>query len=183
MLYNANGSVVLSQRQYPEPNADTEARVRETVQNLDSLLDIKWFPKAIFNHKYGDFEGRYALVCKWPQGDPRWELFQKGEIELPYDRLGWFCTDVQDPESIPVSPDSIENIVMELLSKCDGTRLTHLQRMKQVVERNKKITKERQKEVLDQTEDVASSLHYMAGKVEDVTLQRIMKEMESEHND
>lgn len=183
MLLDASGSRIVSKRHYPEPNQETEARVREQLQNLDSLLDIKWFPHAVYNPRYKDLEGRYALVCKWPQGDPRWELFQKGEIELPYDRLGWFTTDIQDPESIPVAPDSIHNKVMELLSKCDGTKQPHLARMAQVVDRNAKVAKERQKEVLDQVHDVTGSLFDIAGRVEDVTLQRIFKEIAREHND
>lgn len=180
MLYDANGSGVMSKRQYPEPNVEVEERVRTTLQNLDSLLDIKWFPQAIFNPRYKDFEGRYALVCKWPQGDPRWELFQKGEIDLPYDRLGWFTTDIQDPESIPVAPDSIENKVMELLAKCDGSKQPHLARMAQVVDKNSKAAKNRQKEILDQVEDVARNLHYISGHVEETKLERIFKEVAAE---
>lgn len=183
MLFDANGGWAEVQRFRPEPNEATEARVREQLQSMDSLLDIKWFPQAVYNPKHKDLEGRYALVCKWPQGDPRWELHQTGEIELPFDRLGWFTTDIQDPEATPVAPDSIENKVMELLSKCDGTKMPHLKRMIQVVEKNKQVTKERQKGILDQVEDITSSLHYMAGHVEDVKLQRIFKEIVKEHND
>jgi hypothetical protein len=179
MLYDISGRVVAT-RYRPEPNELTETRVREQLQSMDSLLDIKWFPTAIYNHKHKDFEGRYALVCKWPQGDPRWQMYQSGEIELPYDRLGWFCTDVQDPESIPVSPDAIENKVMELLANCDGTRIKHLDRMKQVVEKNAKVTKDRQKQILDQVEDTARNLHYISGHVEETTLERIFKQVAEE---
>jgi hypothetical protein len=180
MLYDVNGGWAVAKRYRPEPNPETEARVREQLQNLDSLLDIKWFPTAIFNQRDKDFEGRYALVCKWPQGDPRWEYFQKQEIEFPYDRLGWFCTDVQDPESVPVSPDAIERKVMELLAKCDGEKTPHLKRMAQVVEKNSRVTKDRQKEILEQTEDVARNLHYISGHVEETTLNRIFKEVAEE---
>jgi hypothetical protein len=180
MLYDANGGWARVTRSRPEPNETTEIRVREQLQNLDSLLDIKWFPTAIFNQRDKDFEGRYALVCKWPQGDPRWEFHQRGEIEFPYDRLGWFCTDVQDPESIPVSPDAIERKVMELLAKCDGNKTPHLKRMAQVVEKNSKVNKNRQKEILDQVGDVARNLHYITGHTEEVKLQRIFEEVADE---
>lgn len=180
MLFDASGSRVVAKRYRPEPNVETEARVREQLQSLDSLLDIHWFPQAIFNPRYGDLEGRYALVCKWPQGDPRWELHQSGEIELPFDRLGWFCTDVKDPESTPVSPDSIEQKVMELLVNCDDSRLPHTKRMAQLVEKNAKVKKDRQKEILDQVEEVTRNLHYISGHVEETTLQRIFKEVAEE---
>jgi hypothetical protein len=71
---------------------------------------------------------------------------------------------------------------MELLAQCDATRLPHTKRMQSIVERNAKVRKDRKKEILDQTEDIAGSLHYISGHVETTTLERIMKEIVKEHN-
>lgn len=180
VLYAPNGSVVRAKHPRPEPNGEVEERVRKELKNLDSLLDIRWFPYAVFNQKYNGFEGRYALVCQWPMGDGRWELYQKGEIEDNVDMLGWFCTDLHDAESVPVSPDSILNKVLELLGKCDDNRISHAKRMKQVMEKNAKLRESRKNDMLDRAGQIARDLHYMSGHVEDVKLQRIMKEIADE---
>lgn len=177
MLYGPNGSAVRSVRARPEPNTDTEERVRTMLKSMDELLDIKWFPYAVFNQKYNDFEGRYALVCKWPQGDKRWSLYQSGEIEDPYDMFGWFCEDIHDANSVPVAADSIERKVLELLHRCDEQRIPHAQRMRQHFEKNAKLREKRNAEVLNQAGEIAKDLHYISGHVEEVTLKRIMKEI------
>jgi len=177
VLYGANGSVVRSQRARPEPNAEAEERVRTMLKSMDELLDIKWFPYAVFNQKYNDYEGRYALICKWPQGDKRWSLYQSGEIEDPCDMFGWFCDDIHDADTMPVSPDSIERKVLELLGKCDSNRIPHSTRMKQAMEKNAALRKSRKTEMADQAGEIARDLHYISGHVEDVTLKRIMKEI------
>jgi hypothetical protein len=180
MLYGPSGSVVRSIRARPEPNVEAEERVRVMLKSMDELLDIKWFPYAVFNPKYNDFEGRYGLICKWPQGDKRWSLFQSGEINEPFDMFGWFCTDIHDADSMPVSPDSIESKVLDLLGKCDADRIPHTQRMKQVLGKNAEVRRKRVAEVADQAGEIARDLHYISGHVEDVTLQRIMKEIAEE---
>lgn len=180
MLYGPDGSRVRAVRSRPEPNADTERRVRETLKSMDSLLDIKWFPNAVFNQTHRDFEGRYALVCQWPVADPRWELFQRGEIEDTVDMLGWFCEDIHDATSVPVSPDSIENKVLELLGKCDGERISHAKRMKQILEKNADKRRALRQDVANRAADVARDLHYISGHVEDAKLQRIMREIAEE---
>lgn len=185
VLYAPNGSVARSIRSRPEPNAETEQKVREQLQSIDSLLDIRWFPYAIFNEKERDFEGRYALVCIWPQGDPRWQMYQSGEMEDSVDMLGWFCEDIHDAHSVPVAPDSIERKVIELLGRCDSNRIPHSTRMKQMAEKNAALRKKRRAEVADKAGQIARDLHYISGHVEDVTLQRIMKQVaeEAKHND
>lgn len=167
-------------RSRPEPNGETEAKVREQLKRLDVLLDIRWFPYAVYNEHYHDFEGRYALVCQWPSNDGRWELYQKGEIEDNVDMFGWFCTDMHDANSTPVSPDSIENKVLELLHNCDDQRMPHAKRMANIVQKNAKVRRDRKQEILDQAGDMAGSLHNLAGKVDDTTLERIMKEITKE---
>jgi hypothetical protein len=180
VLYGANGLAVRSTRARPEPNVEAEERVRTMLKSMDELLDIKWYPYAVFNQKYNDYEGRYALVCKWPQGDKRWSMFQSGEIEDPVDMFGWFCDDITDADSMPVAPDSIERKVLELLGNCDDNRIPHGKRMKQVLSKNAKLRQDRKAEMLDRAGEIAKDLHYISGHVEDVTLQRIMKEIAEE---
>jgi len=180
MLYGPNGRVVpsvIARHARPEPQPEAEARVRAQLKGIDELLDVKWFPYAIFNEKHKSFEGRYALVCKWPQGDKRWELYQSGEIEDPVDMFGWFCEDIHNAESMPVSVDSIEQKVVELLSKCDATRIPHSTRLKQIVERNAKVRRDRRSVVSDKAEDVARTLWNLVGKADTTTVERIMKEI------
>lgn len=167
-------------RTRPEPNAETEEKVREELKKLDVLLDIRWFPYAIWNEKYNDFEGRYALVCQWPHTDARWELYQKGEIEDNVDMFGWFCADMHDASSTPVAPDSITNKVLELLHNCDEQRMPHAKRMAGLVSKNAKVRQDRKNQALEQAGDMAGTLHNLAGKVDNHTLERIMKEITKE---
>lgn len=141
MLYGANGQPVSSARvgrARPEPNQQSEERIRTLVKSMDSLLDIKWFPYAFKNEVHNDYEGRYGLICQWPQGDPKWALYQNGETEECFDLLGWFCEDFQNAESIPVDPVSVERKVIELLGKSDNTRVHWKERMRRVLEKNAK---------------------------------------------
>lgn len=144
-----------------------EAKLREWLLSLDSLLDIKYVPWA----------ERYSLICKWPQADVRWPLFQNGEIGEPYDSLGWLCKDAGDSTSVPLNLDDCEAIVIARLAACDNEIRGWKSRMKDTIVNNKKVRTDRQKIALDQAEEVASSLRYMAGRVEDVTLEKIMQEV------
>lgn len=179
MLYGPNGQTIAVKSSYsrPERQLDAEQSVREQLKSIDTLLDVRWFPHAIFNDSQKSFEGRYALVCQWPQGDKRWELYQNGEIEDPVDMLGWFCTDIHDATSMPVSVDSIEQKIVELLGKCDGTRIPHATRMREILERNAKLRKAKQSEFTDKAEDIAGTLWNLAGKVGNHKLESIMQEI------
>lgn len=180
MLYGPDGRSVSSVRvRYtrPEPQPEPEARVRAQLKAIDSLLDVRWFPNAIWNEVQKTMEGRYGLICQWPPLDPRWEDFQKGLIEDSVDMLGWFCEDIHDATSLPVSVDSIEAKVIEVLGKCDGQRQPHTQRMKQIIERNAKVRRDKRSETTDKAEDVARTLWNLAGKVDNHKLERIMKEI------
>lgn len=164
----------------PMRNEAVELKVKEQLRGLDSLLDIQWVPMAAFNSA-NEYEGRYGLICKWPSGDGRWKMYQSGEIGEPYDFIGWFCTDMQDASSIPVDLDSIEAKVVELLGKCDNTRYPWRERMGQLVHKNAKMRKDRQKEFIDQAGDVASILHQAAGRWDATKVERIMQEAAEEN--
>ena len=120
----------------PRPNPTVEARVREQLKLHDELLDIRWIDNVYWNEKQRSFEGRYALICRWPQADKRWEMYQRGEIGDPYDIFGWFCEDIHNADSVPVDPESIERKIIELLNSADNNRADLKTRMKQAVEKN-----------------------------------------------
>jgi hypothetical protein len=176
ILYGSDGSRVRASRSRPEPNSETELAIREKLKAMDELLDIMWFPHAAMDERSGELEGRYALVCKWPQGDGRWELYQKGQNELPYDIFGWFTSDM-DVNSPAVSPDAIENMVLEKLHQCDDQRISHGKRMGQILEKNRKLREDRKKDIVDQAGQIARDLHYMSGHNEEVTMDRIRREI------
>ena len=144
-----------------------EIKLRETVKSLDSLLDIV----------YVEWAKRYSLICHWPQGDARWPMVQNGEIGSPYDSLGWMCQDMSDPQSIPVSLDDVELLVLRRLDECDNDRLSWKTRMADHITHNKKVRKDRQQIALDQVQDVAEGLRYMAGRVDANKLEQIMQEV------
>ena len=144
-----------------------EAKFREWLKSLDSLLDIRYIPWA----------ERYCIVCMWPQADVRWPLYQKGDIGEPYDSLGWLCKDNGDSTSIPLNLDDCEAIVIERLAACDNEIRGWKSRMGDTIANNRKVRKDRQQLALDQAEDVASSLHYMSGRVDAHKLESIMAEV------
>jgi hypothetical protein len=121
----------------PQPDANTEERVRLQLKQLDSLLDIRWIPNAVFNERYQKLEGRYAIVCRWPSADKRYALIQSGELgDDPHDILGWYTEDVHNANSAAVAPDALERRVMELLASADNERTPWKQRMAQTVAKN-----------------------------------------------
>lgn len=144
-----------------------EDNLRAWLKSLDSLLDIVYLPWA----------ERYSLICNWPQADPRWPLFQRGEIGEHYDSLGFLCKDPGDSASIPLNLDDCEAIVIDRLAACDNDRRGWKSRMGDTITNNKKVRKDRQQIALDQAEDVASSLYHMAGRVKGHTLEKIMQEV------
>jgi len=104
-------------------------------------------------------------------------MFQSGEIGAPFDNLGWFTEDIQDPQSLPVSVDSIENLVLERIASCDNTRYPWKDRMKDIIAKNAKVRKSRQQEIIDRTGDIAGTLFDAAGHVDNHTLERMMDEV------
>ena len=144
-----------------------EANLRQWLKSLDSLLDIIYLPWA----------ERYSLICNWPQSDPRWAMFQSGEIGAHYDSLGWLCKDPGDASSVPMNLEDCENIVIERLAACDNTRQDWKSRMSSVIKHNKDVKKTRQSEMLERTAELQSSLEYMAGRVDAHKLESIMQEV------
>ena len=167
MLYGADGQVVARSSGRATADRQDETAIREKLKSIDELLDIQ----------YVEWAGRYSLVCQWPQSDERWKLYQSGEISAPYDSLGWFCEDIQDPSSLPVSIDSIENKVLERLASCDNTKTPWKDRMRDIIERNAKVRKSRQQEIVEQAGDIASTLHHAAGHVDNHKLESILREI------
>src|SRR5581483_7017023 len=114
----------------PERNEQLEAKVDAELKQLDSLLGIQWFEAVKYNERQNVYEGRYALTCRWPQSDKRWELYQRGEIGEPFDILGWFTDDMFDGNSAAVDPEMIWNKTLELLASADNTRHPWKDRLK-----------------------------------------------------
>ena len=50
----------------PEPDVESAEAARKILKDLDPLLGIAWLPFARVD-KYGAPEGRYGLICTWPQ--------------------------------------------------------------------------------------------------------------------
>lgn len=171
MLYGPSGSVVVrSSGRTPraERNEQTEEAVRIKLKSIDSLLDIV----------YVEWAGRYSLICQWPQTDPRWEMYQKGELGAPYDSLGWYCQDMQDPSSLPVDVDSIEQLVMARLASCDNTQYPWRDRMREIIAKNAKVRQSRKDKVLERVEEVAGTLFTAAGHMDQHQFERLLEEVE-----
>lgn len=151
--------------------------MRKQLKDIDSLLDIRWMPNAIWNESAKTMEGRYCLANDWPQGDPRWQLYQTGEIQEHFDMIGWFCEDIHSADSIPVDIDSIELKVIELLGKCDNSRQSWRDRMKDMVEKNAKLRKNRKQELTDKAQNAAEVLFHAVGRHEEPRVRRIMQEI------
>ncbi len=146
-LWLPNGTHV---HQGPQPSLELEERVRKVLKGLDELLDIQWIPVAVWNDKWSRAEGRYAITCRWPQGDRRWAMEHHGE---PFDILCWACKDLAKADSVPMTPDELEGRVLEFLYKCDNTRESWKVRMAQTIERNKKVKQGAKDEMLDLAHD------------------------------
>lgn len=151
----------------PTPSADTEQRVREVLATMDSLLDIMWVPTVYYNRSKDRWEGRYALICRWPRIDGRWQEVQSGKVpeQDAYDIVGWLCEDMQDAQSVPQGQEGIAERVVTLLGKMDNERYPWKQRMLATVEKNKKRHEDMKKEVGDMTHDVASYYYRQAKQV------------------
>ena len=153
-----------------ERNERSEEKVRRELKQIDELLDVKWYPSI----------GRYALVARWPIGDPKWELFHNGEMDDFHDILGWFSVDIHDADSAPVDVDSIEQKVLELLGRADNRRVGWKEKLRYICEKNIEVRRKRKAALSEQAEQVARDLYYMAGHNEDVVMQRIMKDVANE---
>lgn len=133
----------------PTPNERIEEKVREELKNIDGLLDIQWFPTAVYNETHDTFEGRYGLIVEWPSQDPRWKLYREGEIGEPFDLLGWFCEDERDADSVPLDRGAIRHKAIELLAACDNAKESWKRRMARVLEHNERQREKNRKRFLD----------------------------------
>ena len=143
----------------PEPlPAEKEEEVRQALKRLDILLDLKWFP-MVRQGPRGEFEGRYALTCRWPQADKRWEMYHNGEIGEPYDILGMFETENGEMRwhggegAEAVDPSMVMDRALELLGQCDNTRESWKQRLAKSARHNRELVRKRRQGVLDETLD------------------------------
>ena len=173
MLFGPDGSVLEHNRSSTraERQIYQEEQLRQRLKALDSLLDIVYIPWA----------GRYSLICNWPQEDARWPMYQNGDISEHYDALGWFCTDMQNPMSLPVSLDDIEAKVLELLASCDNERRTWKTRMADHIAHNAKVKKDRKQIALDQVQDVTEVLWNAAGRNKTHKFEQILQEVAGGH--
>lgn len=132
----------------PEPmSEDDERNVRAELRSIDSLLDLRFVPN-VYAGKTGD-EGRYALICRWPQSDKRWELFQRGELGEAFDILGWYTTDVHSANSVPTRPDEVWELTHRLLASADNDLLPWRKRLANAAQANIDLKKKRRQDFLD----------------------------------
>lgn len=140
------------------PNRDAEIVVRHHLKELDPLLDIQWM----------DAVGRYALTCRWPERDRRWELHRAGEIGAPEDILGWFTEGIQDANGLPLDPLDMLDRIIEWLGKMNNDRESWRERMRRSMERNRELQRKRKQQIVEDTMDVTkhyAKLHLGEGTV------------------
>lgn len=140
------------------------------MRRLDSLLDIRWVPVVVHNPRHNRFEGRYALICFWPQADKRWEWVQQGKHPEAdaYDIIGWLCEDMQDAQSVPASDEGVTERVVALLGSMDNTRYPWKQRMQRMVEKNRRVPQQLKQEAMDMAHDAAEHFYRQAKNVPQV---------------
>lgn len=162
----------------PGPTPGAEAVMRERVKSMDELLDIRWFATAYWNGLKGRWEGRYALVSKWPKSDPRWQMVFSGEIapDDAEDLIGWMTEDMGDANSVPVSLEAMENRVCTLLHSCDEAQFPWKKRMAQIIEKNAAVRRKKKTDAGDHAFDVALDYYqhklpksYVSKQIEDNT--------------
>jgi len=101
----------------PERQPAVEGRVREALQSVDALLDIKWIFPCRYNASMQNAEGWYALIAYYGELDGRRHIDAAG-----FDVLGWFCEDMNDASSTPVNPEASLPQIRNYLSEFDGER-------------------------------------------------------------
>lgn len=121
-----------------------------------------WVENIVFNERQRAFEGRYALACKWRQGDKRYQLAQTGEIDpqSTYDILGWFCEDMQNANSVPIDPDGAIDLALRLISESDLAKHNFYDRMRSTIEHNRNLRRKVREEAGQMAEDEAKQAYY-----------------------
>ena len=148
----------------PSPSDTVEVTLKETLQRLDPLLGVMWVPMAAFNEPAKRWEGRYALTCKWPSIDGRWQEVQAGKVPEAeaLDIIGWLCEDMQNASSVPTSPDGITDRVLALLGTMDNARYPWKDRMRSVVKKNQELYNTQKKDAADQANRAAEHFYRQA---------------------
>ena len=127
-----------------EANSLREQRTRSWLKALDVLLDIKWIPVAVTfwdaNEDAKRYEGRYALVMRYRDHDPALQESNQTGIPVPFDTLGWFCSDMTTAESKPLPCDEMEPKVLTYLGAMDSTKRHVRYRMHDVTVKNERRT-------------------------------------------
>jgi hypothetical protein len=161
----------------PQPNPVIEEKVRAELKALDDLIDIRWFENIHYNERHKAFEGRYALVVRWPSGDPRYQMIQSGEIgNDPYDIFGWFAKDVQDGGSEALDPDLMLNRAMEILNSADNTKVGWKQRLANAAAKNKALREKRKSDFIDQqVHDIASYYRNSGLNIQQISVPKEIK--------
>jgi len=148
----------------------SEEEVRSWLKEVDPLLDIRWFDTPVRSSRGRHAEGRYAILCRWPEADSRWEMYRSGEIGDCHDILGWCVepdgeTGLQSADGKPVNPDTIRERIAHWLGRMDCTREPWRKRMQRTVENNERLRKQRIAEVVDATMDEVETRHRMRRQV------------------
>jgi hypothetical protein len=141
-------------------NEEALKEMRGVLKQLDPLLDVRWFPYVRVAQN-GALEGRYALICQWPQADRRWEMYHNGDIGEPFDILGyyevvgdemdWHSGGLSEGSRALMDPSSVMEKTMELLGKMDNSRHSWRDRLRKSAQHNKDLMEKRKAEVLDET--------------------------------
>jgi hypothetical protein len=176
----------------PQGDEEAMAVVRVELKQLDPLLDVRWFPTVRMCASSGQMEGRYALVCQWPQADRRWEMHQRGEIGEPFDILGFFEASGDEMDwfsggegvdldgsgrrkaPFPVDPRDVMAKTLELLGKMDNTRESWKERLKKSAEDNAALIEKRKQAVLDEAMD---GFDYYRKKVQGSPIVAVAKDL------
>lgn len=148
----------------PAPSSDLEKTLTDTLQRLDPLLGVMWVPFAAWNEPAKRMEGRYALTCRWPSIDGRWQEVQAGKVpeSEANDIIGWLCEDMQDASSVPTSMDGITDRVLALLGSMDNLRYSWRDRMKATVQKNADRWKREKADAADQANRFAEHIYRQA---------------------
>jgi hypothetical protein len=139
----------------PQPIPQVEEMIRQELARIDPLLDILWIDEVYPNEVQEVYEGRYALIVRWPSTDGRWIAVREEGYTEAYDLLGWFCEDVSDAESVPQDPYSMMSLVYDLLHNADNEEAPWYDRMKQVFDKNLDKMRENKQMLDDEIEEIA----------------------------
>ena len=139
----------------PQPMPDVEERVRKELQAIDPLLDITWVDDVVPNPAHQLYEGRYALICRWPASDGRWQAVREDGYTDAYDMLGWFCEDPANADSIPQDPYNMMALIYKLLQNADSEEAPWYERMSQVFGKNLDRMRDNKQMLDDEVTEIA----------------------------